>query len=152
MKLKPADLPDPRPSKAHPEHRSHRKELEKNHPAYGWVPVAALAMTGLLLAFNVEKDVERCEKQGTDNNNNNKEVDGAGVRGTNDQIDDGTGGIVVKTKTDEMMGNSREIIEGVRVHDGRETGETGVRRLGSRRGIYGRDGGRKTENGVGMGV
>jgi len=55
--------PDPRPSKAHPEHRAVRKELEKKHGGYEWVPVAGLALTGLILAINVEKDVDKCEKK-----------------------------------------------------------------------------------------
>lgn len=55
--------PDPRPSKAHPVHRARRKELEKKHGGYEWVPYLGLALTGLVLAFNVEKDVEKCEKR-----------------------------------------------------------------------------------------
>lgn len=55
--------PDPRPSKAHPEHRKRRKELEEKHGGYEWVPYLGLALTGLVLAFNVEKDVAKCEKR-----------------------------------------------------------------------------------------
>ncbi|KAJ9162163.1 hypothetical protein NKR19_g1479, partial [Coniochaeta hoffmannii] len=62
-KLSVPKPPDPRPSKAHPEHRARRKELEKKHGGYEWVPYLGLALTGLVLAFNVEKDVEKCERR-----------------------------------------------------------------------------------------
>jgi hypothetical protein len=60
----PKILPvDPRPSKAHPEHRHERKQLEKGHPAYTWMPGVILALTGLVVAFNVERDVKKCEER-----------------------------------------------------------------------------------------
>lgn len=55
-------IPDPRPSKAHPEHRKLRKELEKEH-GYGWVPPVILALLGVTLAYDVTKDVEKHEQK-----------------------------------------------------------------------------------------
>ncbi|KUI68511.1 hypothetical protein VM1G_04496 [Cytospora mali] len=54
--------PDPRPSRAHPEHRAIRKQLEKEH-GYGWVPPVILGLVGLTLAFDVTKDVEKAEER-----------------------------------------------------------------------------------------
>lgn len=54
--------PDPRPSKAHPEERAKRKALEKEH-GYGWVPPVVLGLIGLTLAYDVTRDVEKCEKR-----------------------------------------------------------------------------------------
>ncbi|ROW15229.1 hypothetical protein VPNG_02908 [Cytospora leucostoma] len=54
--------PDPRPSRAHPEHRAHRKQLEKEH-GYGWVPPVVLGLLGITLAFDVTKDVEKTEER-----------------------------------------------------------------------------------------
>lgn len=53
---------DPRPSKAHPEERQRRKQLEKEH-GYGWVPPVVLGLIGLTLAYDVTRDVEKCEKR-----------------------------------------------------------------------------------------
>ncbi|OIW32186.1 hypothetical protein CONLIGDRAFT_259749 [Coniochaeta ligniaria NRRL 30616] len=76
--------PDPRPSKAHPEHRAKRKELEKKHGGYEWVPYLGLALTGLVLAFDVEKDVEKREKrkdrQDQEPNNNGRRDRGESSR------------------------------------------------------------------------
>ncbi|KAK2613492.1 hypothetical protein N8I77_000404 [Diaporthe amygdali] len=60
--VKAKDLlpPDPRPSKAHPEMRARRKQLEKEH-GYGWVPPVVLGLLGLTLAYDVTKDVEKYE-------------------------------------------------------------------------------------------
>lgn len=55
-------LPDPRPSRAHPEHRKLRKELEKEH-GYEWVPPVILALLGVTLAYDITKDVEKHEKK-----------------------------------------------------------------------------------------
>lgn len=55
-------IPDPRPSKAHPEHRKLRKELEKEH-GYGWIPPVILALLGVTLAYDVTKDVEKHEQK-----------------------------------------------------------------------------------------
>lgn len=52
---------DPRPSKAHPEERARRKQLEKEH-GYGWVPPVVLGLLGLTLAYDVTRDVEKYEK------------------------------------------------------------------------------------------
>ena len=54
--------PDPRPSRAHPEQRAHRKKLEKEH-GYGWVPPVLLGLLGLTLAYDVTKDVEKAEER-----------------------------------------------------------------------------------------
>ncbi|KAH8889823.1 hypothetical protein GQ53DRAFT_748056 [Thozetella sp. PMI_491] len=62
MKI-PNPLPyDPRPSKAHPEHRSLRKKMEKEHP-FNWLPIGVLALMGVSLAMNIEKDVKKCEEK-----------------------------------------------------------------------------------------
>ncbi|KAI7784784.1 hypothetical protein LA080_009103 [Diaporthe eres] len=57
--------PDPRPSKAHPEERARRKQLEKEH-GYGWVPPVVLGLLGLTLAYDVTRDVEKYEKMKDD--------------------------------------------------------------------------------------
>lgn len=54
--------PDPRPSKAHPEHRKLRKELEKEH-GYEWLPPIILGLLGITLAFDVTKDVAKAEEK-----------------------------------------------------------------------------------------
>ncbi|PSR76544.1 hypothetical protein BD289DRAFT_172418 [Coniella lustricola] len=54
--------PDPRPSKAHPEHRRRRKELEKEHN-YEWVPPIILGLLGITLAYDVTKDVAKLEEK-----------------------------------------------------------------------------------------
>ncbi|KAG8168058.1 hypothetical protein KVR01_003747 [Diaporthe batatas] len=53
---------DPRPSKANAEERQRRKQLEKEH-GYGWVPPVVLGLIGLTLAYDVARDVEKCEKR-----------------------------------------------------------------------------------------
>ncbi|KAI0175912.1 hypothetical protein GGR52DRAFT_570891 [Hypoxylon sp. FL1284] len=50
------------PSNAHPEHRSHRKELEKQHP-FGWTEPLVLGMLGIGLAWNIEKQVQKHEER-----------------------------------------------------------------------------------------
>lgn len=62
MRLTP---PDPRkylPSKAHPEHRQQRKQLEKE-AAVGLTEVAALGLIGLTLAWDIEKQVQKHEEK-----------------------------------------------------------------------------------------
>ncbi|KAI3329045.1 hypothetical protein HD806DRAFT_270546 [Xylariaceae sp. AK1471] len=57
--------PDPRkylPSRAHPEHRQQRKQLEKEHP-FGLTQVAALGLIGLTLAWDIEKQVQKHEEK-----------------------------------------------------------------------------------------
>lgn len=65
--VKAKDLlpPDPRPSKAHPEERARRKQLEKEH-GYGWVPPVVLGLLGLTLAYDVTQDVQKYEKMKDD--------------------------------------------------------------------------------------
>ena len=59
--------PDPRnllPSRADPEHRKYRKELEKEHP-FGFTEIATLGLIGLTLAWDIDKQVQKCaEKKG----------------------------------------------------------------------------------------
>lgn len=60
----PKAIPDPRPSKANPEHRSLRKEWEEQHSdAFEWMPWVALALTGVAVAFDVERDLRKCEEK-----------------------------------------------------------------------------------------
>ncbi|KAI1852437.1 hypothetical protein JX266_002615 [Neoarthrinium moseri] len=57
--------PDPRkvlPSRADPEHRSKRKELEKKH-GYGYTEPLVLAMLGVGLVWNIENQVSKHEKR-----------------------------------------------------------------------------------------
>ncbi|KAK3391067.1 hypothetical protein B0H63DRAFT_447140 [Podospora didyma] len=65
--MKPSKLipPDPRPSKAHPEHRSQRKAVEKEHGAgaFEWVSAVALLLAGMTILIDVEKDVKKCEER-----------------------------------------------------------------------------------------
>ncbi|KAK4450647.1 hypothetical protein QBC34DRAFT_459722 [Podospora aff. communis PSN243] len=57
-------IPDPRPSKANPEHRNLRKEWEKQHSnAFEWIELVGLALTGLAVAFDVERDLRKCEEK-----------------------------------------------------------------------------------------
>ncbi|KAI8635308.1 hypothetical protein F5Y19DRAFT_469176 [Xylariaceae sp. FL1651] len=56
---------DPRkflPSRAHPEHRAYRKQLEKEHP-FGFTQMAVLGMLGLTLAWDIEKQVQKHEER-----------------------------------------------------------------------------------------
>ncbi|KAI0890442.1 uncharacterized protein GGS22DRAFT_13639 [Annulohypoxylon maeteangense] len=59
------------PSRAHPEHRSARKELEKEHP-FDWTGPLVLGMIGIGLAWDIEKQVkkreERKEREGQESN------------------------------------------------------------------------------------
>ncbi|KAK5629840.1 hypothetical protein RRF57_005555 [Xylaria bambusicola] len=65
MKLSPP--PDPRnllPSRAHPEHRKLRKQLEKEHP-FGFTEIVTLGLIGLTLAWDIDKQAQKCaEKKG----------------------------------------------------------------------------------------
>ncbi|KAI0117204.1 hypothetical protein F4814DRAFT_279574 [Daldinia grandis] len=77
VKLAPVNPRNYMPSRAHPEHRSRRKELEKEHP-FTWKEPLVLGMIGIGLAWNIEKQVqkreerkEREEQQGRDNSNSN---------------------------------------------------------------------------------
>ncbi|XDG06831.1 hypothetical protein ABKA04_006446 [Annulohypoxylon sp. FPYF3050] len=50
------------PSRAHPEHRSMRKELEKEHP-FDWTGPLVLGMLGIGLAWDIEKQVKKREER-----------------------------------------------------------------------------------------
>ncbi|KAK0637253.1 hypothetical protein B0T17DRAFT_104794 [Bombardia bombarda] len=64
MHIKKILSPDPRPSKAHPEHRATRKKVEKEHSSgFEWASAAVLALAGITMLVNVEKDVEKCESR-----------------------------------------------------------------------------------------
>ncbi|KAI6351379.1 hypothetical protein MCOR25_009967 [Pyricularia grisea] len=54
---------DPRPSRADPEARSARKEIEKSSTGFSWTTAAILGVLGVTMLINVEKGVERCEKR-----------------------------------------------------------------------------------------
>ncbi|KAI1344963.1 hypothetical protein F5Y15DRAFT_12960 [Xylariaceae sp. FL0016] len=61
----PRKPPDPRnllPSRAHPEHRAVRKNLEKEHH-FGYTEPILLGMLGLTLAFNIEDSVRKHEER-----------------------------------------------------------------------------------------
>ncbi|KAI0397796.1 hypothetical protein F5Y17DRAFT_454681 [Xylariaceae sp. FL0594] len=62
MKLSPPSPRDYLPSRAHPEHRKHRKQLEKEHP-FGFKEFAVLGLIGLTLAWDIEKQVEKREQR-----------------------------------------------------------------------------------------
>lgn len=61
-KLSPVDLRSYLPSNAHPEHRSKRKQLEKEHP-FGWKEPLVLGLIGIGLAWNIEKQVQKHEER-----------------------------------------------------------------------------------------
>ena len=64
MKAPPNPLPfDPRPSQAHPKERANRKQMEKENSGFNWLPIGVLALLGVTLAMDVEKDVKKCEKR-----------------------------------------------------------------------------------------
>jgi hypothetical protein len=56
-------LPDMRPSKANPEHRAARKQLENENPGFDWTPCLLLALLGFSFLVDVEKDVKRYEEK-----------------------------------------------------------------------------------------
>ncbi|KAI0154963.1 hypothetical protein GGR57DRAFT_502148 [Xylariaceae sp. FL1272] len=61
----PRSPPDPRnllPSRADPEHRQRRKQLEKEHP-FGFTEVAVLSMIGVGLLWDMEKQVQKHEEK-----------------------------------------------------------------------------------------
>ncbi|KAI1638512.1 hypothetical protein F4809DRAFT_244534 [Biscogniauxia mediterranea] len=62
MPLSPADPRKYMPSRADPEHRSRRKQLEKEHP-FGWQTPVILGMLGVGLAWNIEKEVQKHEER-----------------------------------------------------------------------------------------
>ncbi|GAW19943.1 hypothetical protein ANO14919_094360 [Xylariales sp. No.14919] len=63
MRLSPPT--DPRnllPSRAHPEQRHNRKQLEKQYQI-GLTEVGVLGLIGLTLAWNIEHQVQKCEQR-----------------------------------------------------------------------------------------
>ncbi|KAF2968755.1 hypothetical protein GQX73_g4833 [Xylaria multiplex] len=58
----PADPRNLLPSRAHPEHRQTRKQLEKQHQI-GLKEVGVLSLIGLTLAWNIENQVRKCEEK-----------------------------------------------------------------------------------------
>ncbi|KAI0380033.1 hypothetical protein F5Y04DRAFT_104674 [Hypomontagnella monticulosa] len=84
--------PNPRnylPSRAHPEHRSRRKELEKEHP-FGWTEPLVLGMLGIGLAWNIEKQVQKHEERKDREEQEAKEKEERRRRRRERQIRDGT--------------------------------------------------------------
>ena len=65
--------PDPRPSKADELERKARKKLEEKHGGFTWMPYVGLGLTGLLLAMNVPKEVEKCEKKHMGSRDNSRD-------------------------------------------------------------------------------
>ncbi|KAK8059770.1 hypothetical protein PG996_009700 [Apiospora saccharicola] len=58
----PVDPRDLLPSRADPEHRSHRKELEKQH-GYGYTEPLILAAIGIGLVWNIDNQVRKHEER-----------------------------------------------------------------------------------------
>ena len=87
--VKAKDLlpPDPRPSRAHPEERARRKQLEKEH-GYEWVPPVVLGLLGLTLAYDVTRDVEKYEKMKDDGKEERAQQDRRGGGGGGGDGDD----------------------------------------------------------------
>lgn len=60
-------LPDVRPSKAHPEHRAKRKQLEKESPAFSMqefgIKAGMMALLAAVACFPWEKELEKHEKR-----------------------------------------------------------------------------------------
>ncbi|TLS31147.1 hypothetical protein PpBr36_02975 [Pyricularia pennisetigena] len=54
---------DPWPSRADPEARSTRKEIEKSSTGFSWTTAAVLGLIGVTMLINVEKSVEKCEQR-----------------------------------------------------------------------------------------
>ncbi|XXG94436.1 hypothetical protein Hte_000693 [Hypoxylon texense] len=88
-KLSPVDPRGYLPSKAHPEHRSHRKELEKEHP-FGWTEPLVLGMLGIGLAWNIEKQVQKHEERKDKEEQEQKEREERRRRRREQQIRNGT--------------------------------------------------------------
>ncbi|KAI0177891.1 hypothetical protein BJ166DRAFT_35026 [Pestalotiopsis sp. NC0098] len=86
--------PDPRkvlPSRADPEHRSRRKELEKEH-GYGYTEPLILAALGIGLIWNIEQQVEKHEKRKDEDssryNDYDHSRDGSSRRGRDEYRDE----------------------------------------------------------------
>ncbi|KAI1461958.1 hypothetical protein F4805DRAFT_189315 [Annulohypoxylon moriforme] len=77
------------PSRAHPEHRSARKELEKEHP-FDWTGPLVLGMLGIGLAWDIEKQVKKREERKDREEQENKEREERRRRRREQQIRNGT--------------------------------------------------------------
>lgn len=113
-------IPDPRPSRAHPEHRKLRKELEKEH-GYGWIPPVLLGLLGVTLAFDVAKDVEKHEQR---HKQREEEEQGQGQERKRRRRQ--TDRDRRRTSEDEQSENG----EGDGGYDSHDAGESGRRRRG----------------------
>ncbi|KAI6093574.1 hypothetical protein F4821DRAFT_252579 [Hypoxylon rubiginosum] len=88
-KLSPVNPRGYLPSNAHPEHRSARKELEKQHP-FGWTEPLILGMLGVGLAWNIEKQVQKHEERKDKEEQEQKEREERRRRRREQQIRSGT--------------------------------------------------------------
>ncbi|KAI1394109.1 uncharacterized protein F4822DRAFT_37019 [Hypoxylon trugodes] len=89
MAKHPADPRTYLPSRAHPEHRSHRKQLEKEHP-FSWTEPLVLGMLGVGLAWNIEKQVRKHEERKEREGQDTKDRDDRRRRRRERQIRDGS--------------------------------------------------------------
>ena len=55
--------PDPRPSRADPHHRGHRKSKEKECGGFDWTQGVALVLIGATAAFSIDKTLAKKRKQ-----------------------------------------------------------------------------------------
>ncbi|KAI2618864.1 hypothetical protein GGR54DRAFT_640404 [Hypoxylon sp. NC1633] len=88
-RLAPVDPRGYLPSRAHPEHRSARKELEKEHP-FGWTEPLLLGMLGVGLVWNIEKQVQKHEERKDREEQQGKEREERRRRKREQQIRNGT--------------------------------------------------------------
>jgi hypothetical protein len=96
-------VPDVRPSKAHPEHRAKRKQLEKEHPAFSMqefgIKAGMMALLAAVACFPWEKEVEkhherrRQEEEGEERKKGEKDKSGSrgGERRSAGRYGDGDG-------------------------------------------------------------
>lgn len=130
--------PNPRnylPSRAHPEHRSRRKELEKEHP-FGWTEPLVLGMLGIGLAWNIEKQVQKHEERKDREEQEAKEKEERRRRRRERQIRDGTFDPANHDRGSESMsrssaGRSREDRDRQREKERRGIGGVAVLRMGA---------------------
>ena len=82
-------LADMRPSKAHPEHRARRKQLERESPAFNMqdfgIKTAMIGLLALVACFPWEKEVEKHERRREEEG----EQERPGRRKGDDDDDDG---------------------------------------------------------------
>ncbi|OTA91663.1 hypothetical protein M434DRAFT_32534 [Hypoxylon sp. CO27-5] len=88
-KLSPVNPRSYLPSNAHPEHRSRRKQLEKEHP-FGWKEPLVLGLLGIGLAWNIEKQVQKHEERKEREEQEEKEREERRRRRREQQIRNGT--------------------------------------------------------------